>query len=162
MSPAAANRLAITSTIAAVLLLGAYATERGIGHSTYPSINAVTAVETTAPATSEEVPSEQTGTTAPDDESDVSASDTENKVRQAVRDLVKEKYSGSRVEGVFTLAFRVDNLYLAGADTVLSDGSRCTIDFLVRQYTKRSGGTYWRAESIGAEEAAAYREQLND
>jgi hypothetical protein len=83
------------------------------------------------------------------------------KVRRAVSDLVKEKFAGAKVEGVFALPFRTGSLYFAGADTTFEGSGRRTVDMLVRQYTKRTGGTYWRGELLSETEAEAYRKQLN-
>lgn len=79
------------------------------------------------------------------------------KVRQAVRDLIKEKHPNSRVEGVSTLPLGRSGLYLAGADTLLSGDreSRRIVDTLVRLYVRRNGSTYWRAESLGPEQASS-------
>lgn len=156
MTRNSANRLAITSAIAAVLLLCAYATgtsRNGGCPSSAVEATAVTVNEATVTCPAAEAVAET---------DDVSVfEENDNKVRQAARDLIREKYPNSKVEGVFTLAFRVDNLYIAGADTTFSDGSRRTVDLLVRQYTKRTGGTYWRAESLGPDRAAEYVKRLS-
>lgn len=84
------------------------------------------------------------------------------KIRQAARDFIQEKKPGAKVEGVFTLALGRDSgLYIAGADTAI-DGQRQTIDLLVRLYTRKGGGTYYRAEGLGSERAAAMLEQARD
>ena len=77
------------------------------------------------------------------------------KIRQAARDFILEKKPGAKVEGIFTILLGRDNsLAIAGADTTV-DGQRRTIDLLVRLYTRKGGGTYWRAEGLGPERAAA-------
>jgi hypothetical protein len=82
------------------------------------------------------------------------------KVRQAVRDFIQEKKPGAKVEGVFTLSYGRDSgFFIGGADTTI-DGQRRTIDLLVRLYTRKSGGTYWRAESLGPDRAAAMMDKL--
>lgn len=96
---------------------------------------------------------------------DLSRDDALPKVRKAVQDFVRERYPNSRVEGVFTLSLGRDHtLYMAGADTVFhakqdseqrQQQQRRTIDVLVRLYTRRNGSGYWRAESLGRDEAAA-------
>jgi hypothetical protein len=87
---------------------------------------------------------------------EVSADDSSlAKVRQAARDYIQENKPGAKVEGVFTLSYGRDTgLFIAGADTTI-DGKRRTIDLLVRLYTRKSGGTYWRAESLGPDRSAA-------
>lgn len=94
--------------------------------------------------------------TNPSQTIEVSAEDNPlPKIRQAARDFIQEKKPGAKIEGVFTLSFGRDSgLYIAGVDTTL-DGQRRTIDLLVRLYTRKNGGTYWRAESIGQGRAAA-------
>lgn len=87
--------------------------------------------------------------------------DTLPKVRQAARDFLQENKPSAKAEGVFTLALRPGNLYIAGVDA--SDGGqRRTVDLLVRLYTKRNGGQYWRAESLGADRAAALMDRLSE
>jgi hypothetical protein len=87
---------------------------------------------------------------------EVSADDSSvPKIRQAARDYIQEKKPGAKVEGVFTLVLGRDkSLAIAGADTTI-EGKRRTIDLLVRLYTRKSGGTYWRAEPMGQQRAAA-------
>jgi|GEM_PF-6748031 hypothetical protein len=75
-----------------------------------------------------------------------------NKVRQAARDLVKALQPDGKQDGVFLLALRPANLYIAGVD-VQVDSKHKTVDVLVRRYTKKYGGSYWRAESLTGEEA---------
>lgn len=88
---------------------------------------------------------------------EMSPQDALPKIRKAVRDHIRERYPNSRVEGVFTLSLgRGNTLYLAGADTIAGqDRKRHTIDVLVRLYARRNGSGYWRAESLGRDEAAA-------
>jgi hypothetical protein len=83
-----------------------------------------------------------------------------NKVRQAARDLIREKLPNAKIEGVFTLSFVQGGLYIAGADTITDKDSRRTYDMLVRLYTRRNGSTYWRAESLGPDQAATYLKQM--
>jgi hypothetical protein len=89
-------------------------------------------------------------------DAEVSADDSPlPKVRQAARDYIQENKPGAKVEGIFTLSYGRDTgLFIAGADTTV-DGRRRTIDLLVRLYTRKSGGTYWRAESLGPDRTAA-------
>ncbi len=84
------------------------------------------------------------------------------KIRQAARDFILEKKPGAKIDGVFTLSFGRDSgLYIAGADTTI-DGQRRTVDLLVRLYTRKGGGTYYRAEGLSPERAAAMMQQARD
>jgi hypothetical protein len=78
--------------------------------------------------------------------------DETTKIRQAVRDFMKETRPGSQVEGVWLLMFR-NNYCIAGADTTLGSQRR-TIDLLVRLYARDNGSVYWRAESLDGSAAA--------
>lgn len=83
-----------------------------------------------------------------------------NKVRQAARDLMRDKYPGRRVEGVFTLPLaRSNGFYLAGADAMVDKEQRSTYYMLVSLYVRKNGSSYWRAESLGEEAAAALLSQ---
>ena len=83
------------------------------------------------------------------------------KIRQAARDFILEKNPGAKIEGIFTILLGRDNsLAIAGADTTV-DGQRRTIDLLVRLYTRKGGGTYWRAEGLGPERAAALMDKTS-
>jgi hypothetical protein len=68
------------------------------------------------------------------------------RIREAVRELVKETYPNSAVEGVWTLMF-IDNYCIAGADTKMG-AQRWTVDMLVRLYVRENGSRYWRAEAL--------------
>jgi hypothetical protein len=83
------------------------------------------------------------------------------KVRQAARDFISETRPSAKAEGVFTLALRGGNLYIAGVDAT-DGGVRRTVDLLVRLYTKKSGGQYWRAESLGADRAASLMDRVSE
>lgn len=96
---------------------------------------------------------EETQTEAQDDDA--------TKVRKATFEWVKAKYPDAKIEGVFMLAFAKGNLYLAGADTQFGEGKRRTVDVLVRRYTKKSGGQYFRAEGLEPEQAAKYRQKAD-
>ncbi|GEM_PF-3393495 len=74
------------------------------------------------------------------------------KVRQAAIDCVRETLPGSKTDGVFTHSLTCrgeEAVYVAGVDTRLSDGSRVTVDLLVRKYVRKNGASYWRAERLG-------------
>ncbi|MDX1934839.1 MAG: hypothetical protein SFU56_19750 [Capsulimonadales bacterium] len=152
MIPNRMSQIAVTTAIATTLLLFAYSTGNRSRCAVPPAPPVVTPM-ITAPADAE---------TVADADAPI-ATDVENKVRQAARDFIKEQYPRSRAEGVFLLAFRAGNLYLAGVDmTSPSDSGRslrATQDLLVRLYVRKNGGTYWRAEQIGSAEAARLRAQ---
>jgi hypothetical protein len=153
MTPNTVNRLAIASSILAALLLCALATSRHCETAPATPVAAV-AMEAPPPPPAVVAPSV---VTEQDIEVvvDVSADDELNKVRQAARDLVKAANPSLKQDGVFTLAIRPGNLYIAGVDTSEGNKKR-TVDVLVRRYVRKSGGVYWRAESLGPEQAAEY------
>ena len=80
-------------------------------------------------------------------------SDAVAKVRQAARDYIREVQPGSKVEGVFTLPYYRNSLYIAGVDVALDGRRRQTIDLLVRLYVRENGTEYWRAEGWGSSRA---------
>lgn len=140
MTPNTTFRLALTTTILSVLIFCAYVTR--------------THAPTQMPVP---VPMAPSAVTTQNNTLDT---DADNKARQAARDFVKENYPNSKSDGVFLLAFRTDNLYLAGVDTATSSSTgtlRQTVDLLVRQYVRKNGNTYWRAENIGHDEAVRLR-----
>jgi hypothetical protein len=183
MNPNAANRLAIATSVAAVLLLCAFATGR----------NCSTKAEEASPATdyswvrsggpTGEVLCEGYGGPPADSDSlsrrlavsaevsvpesqsanvvatysEASPEDELNKVRQAARDLVKSALPNLKQDGVFTLTLRHGDLYIAGVDTADGNKKR-TIDVLVRRYVRKNGAPYYRAESLTPEQAAKYTE----
>ena len=86
-------------------------------------------------------------------------SEEEDKVRQVARDFVKQKFPGSKFDGVSALPLWPEHLYIAGVDTT-KDGDRQTVDLLVRSYTRRNGSTYWLPTLLSGEEAAKIRLQM--
>lgn len=68
------------------------------------------------------------------------------KIRQAVRDFMKEAAPGATVEGVWVLQLHPTYCF-AGADARMG-GRRRTVDLLVRRYGKENGSEYWLAESL--------------
>ena len=86
------------------------------------------------------------------------ADDDAAKVRRATTDWVKESRPNVRIDGVFMIAFAKGNLYLAGADCIDNDKHE-TVDVLVRRYTRRNGGQYYRAEGVSNEQAERLRQK---
>jgi hypothetical protein len=160
-----ANRIAITSAIAAVLLLCAYAT--GEHRQTVAPPECVATAQA-IPTNDAETPS--VAEARPPDEADATAegvsggsdeaalSEDENKVRDTARDFVKKAYPHSKTDGVFLLGFCAGDLYLAGVDTTIGNSSdqRKTVDLLVRRYVRKNGNSYWRAEPLTPEQSAKY------
>ncbi|MES2462547.1 MAG: hypothetical protein V4671_18340 [Armatimonadota bacterium] len=144
-NPVVRRRIALVSAFSAALVATVYAASE---HDRADSMECrAEALEMDIAQVAQSTPS-VTSTSAAD-ESPVP------KIRQAARDYIQEKKPGAKVEGVFTLVLGRDNsLAIAGADTTI-DGQRRTIDVLVRLYARKNGGTYWRAESLGQERAAA-------
>jgi hypothetical protein len=142
-SPVIHRRVALVSAVAAALIATGYAaSEHGRANSLDCRARSLEldAVQMSSSLQSAEVAN---------DESPLP------KVRQAARDFIQETKPGAKIDGIFTLSFGRDSgLFIAGADTTV-DGQRRTIDMLVRLYTRKSGGTYYRAESIGPDRAAA-------
>ena len=162
MNPNTVNRLTLISAITGVLIFCTYAV-RLQTHDTMPPAPPVAVANATAPETAptEECGIEDTENIASESADsanapDVEASDVENKARQAARDFIKEARPELKQDGVFLLSLRADNLYIAGVDTV-SDGKHRTVDLLVREYARKNGANYWRAESLSGEEAARLR-----
>ncbi|GAB4463319.1 MAG: hypothetical protein OHK0029_31780 [Armatimonadaceae bacterium] len=87
-----------------------------------------------------------------DEELEVEREEAE-KIRRAALDFVRENFPGSKTDGVFLLPLRPANFFIAGVDTRLADGDRRTIDLIVRRYSKRVGGDYWRAEALDGGQA---------
>jgi len=163
-----ANRIAITSAIAAVLLLCAYATgehRQSIAMPPECVSAAQPVIATDVPPTATSVdepqaepaePSVATAESADSDEADAAASaEEEAKVRDTARDFVKKAYPHSKSDGVFLLGFCAGDLYLAGVDTTVGE-QRKTVDLLVRRYVRKNGGSYWRAESLTPEQSEKY------
>jgi low affinity Fe/Cu permease len=149
MNPNAANRLAIATSVAAVLLLCAFATGKNCSTPAPLSERLAVSAEITVP--------ENQDANVVATHMEVSLDDELNKVRQAARDLVKSALPNLKQDGVFTLAIRYGDLYIAGVDTADGNKKR-TIDVLVRRYVRKNGATYYRAESLTPEQAAKYAE----
>ncbi len=151
-------RLTIASSVAAVLLLIGVAGEQSNHYSNRRAaladvVEVSTVSECAFPPLTE---SEQTVS-----QEAVAEDDDATKVRRATTEWVKAKYPEAKIEGVFMLAFAKGNLYLAGADTQFGEGKRRTVDVLVRRYTKKSGGQYFRAEGLEPEQAAKFRQKAD-
>jgi hypothetical protein len=152
-SAATAQKVAIASSIATLLMFGAFV-YRGAPHPIAIESECPANVTAVTPVLAEEAPRPEVTT---DDNGTQAADENEAKVRRAVTDFMKEAYPNAKVEGIFLLGFGRDaNLYLAVADTVLPDGGkRRTIPSRVFQFVRRNGASYWRAEGIGRQAADA-------
>lgn len=155
MNPNAANRLAIATSVAAVLLLCALATGRNCSSPRYAET--MTAADV-SPSENQAVNLTVCDAPLPSEiAADATSDDDLNKVRQAARDLVKSALPNLKQDGVFTLTLRHGDLYIAGVDTADGNKKR-TIDVLVRRYVRKNGAPYYRAESLTPEQAAKYTE----
>src|SRR5688572_32596045 len=134
-SPEALMRYRLVLALSSLLVVGS-----GCRSARAPAAPAAPAAPPPVP-----VAAPSTGEPAPDERDP-------KEVRQAVKDLVRDAYPGSRLEGVFTLPF-YSNLYLAGADISMGPQRR-TVDLLVRKYVRDNGTEYWRAELYGPGSAA--------
>ena len=145
LNPVIRRRVALMSSISAALIATGYAASehnRAIYLPLLPSIETMPA-RTSCPLVA--VPNNAA----------VSEETPLPKIRQAARDFIGEIKPGAKVEGIFTILLGRDNsLAIAGADTTV-DGQRRTIDLLVRLYTRKGGGTYWRAEGLESDRAAS-------
>ena len=154
MSRNAAVRLSIASSVAAILMFLGLATQWAHQDAPRLATNAEMQAAVDASALSA-IPVERI---SPDAEAE---DDDTTKVRRATIEWVKTKYPDAKVEGVFMLAFGKGNLYLTGADTQFGGDKRRTVDLLVRRYSKRGGGQYFRAEGLEPEQAAALRQKAD-
>lgn len=154
MSAVGAQRLAIASSVAALLMFGALVYN---GTSASRSVTVVA-----APAQAVSMSETPVMASTAEESEPVYADNNEDessKVRRAVTDLMRDRFPNSKVEGVFLLNLTRDsNIYLARADMNLPAG-RSAVPSLVCQYVRKNGSSYWRAESLTDEEAAAQLKQ---
>lgn len=175
MSRNAAVRLSIASSVAAVLLFLGLVTQWAHHENRVEGTQIIEVTRDSdtpeivadAPVRGSEIAVRHTPDCPEGCASAISSSPTEPadedaaKARKAAIEWVKVKYPDAKVEGVFLLAFGKGNLYLAGADTQFGADKRRTVDVLVRRYTKRSGGQYFRAEGLEPEQAAQMRQKTD-